>query len=342
MSELYKYRKSPFYHYTLVVNGVRVRRSTKQRVKHLAQQVLRAAELKALSHGIESLTRKAPTLTEFIPTFEAWVKDHQTLKASTKRFYQCGANMLKVSKLAPLKLTAITADEIVTTPFPGGNYNANKALRTLRSILTRAEDKGLFPGKLPKVKTRKTERRTLCMTLAQAKLIADKIEGDDPRDVFLLLTGTGMRPSEAMSARWESVDWRQSRYLVPHGKTEDSTRPVPLLGDSRIVLERRHLVQGQPTAGWIFPAESEAGHTVTIKAAYNAARDAAGLPAKMVPYTARHAFLTRLAAVASTAEVMRFGGHSSAQIAMLYQHPETNTAELQSRLNEAETAGRIQ
>ena len=341
MSELYQYKKSPFWHYTLVVNGKRVRRSTKQRVKYLAQQVLRAAEMKALSQGIESLTRKVPTLAEFIPTFETWVKDHQSLKPSTKRFYQCGADMLKACRLAPMRLTAITADEIATTPFPGANYNANKALRTLQSVLTRAEGKGLFPGKLPRVQMRKVERRTLCMTLAQAKVITDKMEGD-PRDVFVLLTGTGMRPSEAMSARWEYVDWQALRYLVPRGKSEKATRPVPLLGDSVDVLRRRHLAQGLPSMGWIFPAESGAGHTVTIKKAYNAARDAAGLPSKLVPYCARHAFLTRLAAVASTAEVMRLGGHSSAQIAMLYQHPETSTVELQSRLDQAQTSGRIQ
>lgn len=342
MSELYKPKKSPFWYYTITdQNGNRARCSTKTSNKQVAKTILRAAEQKVLFSGITAL-RKAPALGEFIPEFETWVENHASLKPSTKRFYRCGVELLKASKLASLRLTAITNDDCVTTVFAGGAYNANKALRTLRSILTRAESRGLFPGKLPKITMRKVDRRAIHMTRSHCVLIASKMPECESKDVLLILRYTGMRPNEAMSARWEYVDWLTLRYRVPSGKSENAARTVPLLGESLVVLKRRHLAQGMPAAGWIFPSDSSVGHLVTIKRAFDRARDAAGLPKKMVPYCARHGFLTDLAGVASTAEVMRLGGHSSAQIAMTYQHPEASTAELQNRLDEASTTGRIQ
>jgi Phage integrase family len=244
MSELYKPRNSPFWYYTITdQNGNRARCSTKTPNKQVAKAILRAAEQKVLLSGITSL-RKAPTLGEFIPEFETWVQDHASLKPSTKRFYQCGVDLLKRSKLASLRVTAITNDDCVTTVFTGGAYNANKALRTLRSILTRAESRGLFPGKLPKITTRKVDRRGIHMTRAHCMLIASKMPECGSKDVLLILRDTGMRPNEAMSARWEYVDWLTRRYRVPSGKSEKAARVVPLLGESLVILKRRHLGSG--------------------------------------------------------------------------------------------------
>ena len=61
---LYRKNKSPFWYYTLTIDGQRVRGSTKQKVKSKAQEVLDEQRLKARVTGIQSLTRKAPTLEE--------------------------------------------------------------------------------------------------------------------------------------------------------------------------------------------------------------------------------------------------------------------------------------
>jgi integrase len=118
----------------------------------------------------------------------------------------------------------------------------------------------------------------------------------------------------------------------PCGKTKSAKRPIPLLNGSLAVLQRRHMAQGFPAQGWIFPTKkSSTGHISTITKAFKTAREAAGLPAAMCVYTARHGALTDLGAVLSTAAIMEIGGHTDPRVAMKYQHPKT--ANLQALLD---------
>ena len=78
----------------------------------------------------------------------------------------------------------------------------------------------------------------------------------------------------------------------------------------------------------------------TIKDAFREAREKAGLPKKMCPYTARHGRLTDVGKVVSLKEVMEIGGHGDVKTALRYQHPDP--AELQRKLEAAETTGRVQ
>jgi hypothetical protein len=59
----------------------------------------------------------------------------------------------------------------------------------------------------------------------------------------------------------------------------------------------------------------------------------------LILYCARHGALTDLATVLPLAATMAIGGHSDARTAMGYQHHEVS--DLQARLNEARTNGRI-
>lgn len=363
MSELYKQPKSPYWFYTLTIDGKRVRRSTGEKDKNRAKTVLREAEGKASASGVDYLTRKACTLTQFMGTpeqfkklmeteapeanvvasqtqqegtFLDWVQDSQKLKDSTRRFYRCGVKLLKASKLAGIKLGSITRNECETTIFPGGPYNANKALRTLRKILTLAQERKLVFGLLPKIEMRKVVGRSLAMSRSDAELIAAKMPDGDAKDCFLVLRGTGMRPSEAMSMDWKFVRLDAGLYQNPEGKTKSAKRPVPLLNGSLDILQRRHMEQGCPVQGWVFPAErSGTGHMATITKAFNKARDAAKLPKALVVYTARHGALTDLAGVLTIAETMMIGGHSDVRTAMAYQHPHTRN--LQEKLDAFQT-----
>jgi integrase len=327
MPQLYKQPKSPFWFYDFTVNGVRARGSTKQTVKYKAQLVLDGKKQKARMSGVESLTRKVPTLAEFMPTFLERIKLSEKLMDSTKRFYACGVDLLKACALAGMKLDAINDFACETIKFPGSNnYNANKALRTLRKILTVAQGFKLLSGTLPKITMRPVVGRSVAMSRADADLIAANMPAGHAKDCFMILRGTGMRPSEAMCMRWEYMQWSTGIYANPNGKTKSAKRPVPLLNGSLDVLRRRHMQQGFPVSGWVFPAKaktSKTGHLVTITKAFKEAREKAGLPAAMCIYTARHGALTDLGAVVSTAELMLYGGHSKAQTAMIYQHPQT-------------------
>ena len=320
MSELYRKKGSPFWYFTITVNGQRVRGSTKETRKVRAQEVLDEKRLKARDHGVVSLNRKAPTLAEYSVDFLKWVEDSHSIRPQTKRFYRHGCGLLKATRLADIKLDAITNSDCETVTFPGGDCHANQALRTLRRMMTLAKEARLMFGELPKIKTRKVWPRSVAMSLADSELIAAKMTGD-ARDVFRTLRGTGMRPSECYAMRWEFLSLDRGEYKNPHGKTTTARRSSPLLHDSLAILQRRHLAAGLPREGWVFPSDSVTGHVVGIGKAFRAAREAAGLPSSLVLYTARHGVATELAAIGSLKEVMDLLGHSDVRTAIGYQHP---------------------
>ena len=294
----------------------------------------------ARDKGIEALTHKVPVLKEFAPEFLKWVEATNSIEAETKRYYNHGWEMLEKTPLAAMKMDKITPIACDETEFPGGPFTANQALGTLRRILTIAKEKGKMFGQLPSVQMRKVWGRSIAMSNADAALIASKMkDGSDGKDVLTVLRATGMRPKECYSMRWEYVTWETAHYRNPNGKTKTAKRAVPLLGDSLAILKRRHVEQGMPREGWVFPSDSSSGHILNIAKAFRIARKAAGLPKSLVLYTARHGAMTDLANVLPLDSVMRIGGHSDPRTALGYQHTQVN--DLQARLDEARTNGRI-
>ena len=129
----------------------------------------------------------------------------------------------------------------------------------------------------------------------------------------------GLRPQEVFRMRWEDLKWETGTIFVPQGKTRNARRFVPM--SQRIITALRTRSKGE-TSGWVFPSNSKSGHLTTVKTAFVRARKKAGLGSDVVLYSARHTFATHaLAATGNLAVVMRAMGHSSAQTAMIYQHP---------------------
>ena len=74
--------------------------------------------------------------------------------------------------------------------------------------------------------------------------------------------------------------------------------------------------------GWAFPSDSKPGYLTTVATAFQTARAKAKLTSEIKLYSARHTFATKvLAATGNLSLVMRTLGHSNAQTAMIYQHP---------------------
>lgn len=174
-------------------------------------------------------------------------------------------------------------------------------------------------------------RSTLIEPQAEAKLLTVARQPLD-EDVLLVMLDAGMRPREVFRMRWEHISWASGTIFIPLGKTRNARRYVPISQRVRAALEERLFRALPPQAlhrlpptspveeaaagltGWVFPARSKCGHLTTVAAA--------GLPASVVLYSARHTFATHaLAATGNLAAVMRAMGHSSAQTAMIYQHP---------------------
>jgi len=271
------------------------------------------------------------TLKQFAVQFIDWVDHSQSLEKKSRQYYRHGWNLLSATRLCDEKLDRIKNRDCDTLLFPGGAANANTALRTLRRMFSHAQELELVE-QAPKIRLRKEWPRSVAMTQQQANAILAHMPDGDPRDVLSILRATGMRPGEAYGMRWEFVGWEEKIYRNPKGKTKSARRPVPLLDPSGAVLVRRHLAQGSPNTGWVFPAISSSGHRTSIQKAFVRARNLAGLPKEYVIYSARHGAATDIASVVSLKEVMNILGHSDMATALRYQHPSTEN--LQARLTQ--------
>lgn len=332
------YKRCGTWHYDITLDGKRLRGSTHQRDQYLAKLVLNDKMAEARKRGVDALLRKPPVLKEFAVEFAQWVQDTQSIEPHTRRYYRRGIEMLLETSLAKLRMDRISNHECETVHFPGGPYNANVAIRTLRRMFGKAFELNRIPA-VPTIHTRKEIARSIAMSQADAAAIAAHMTGD-AKDAFQVLRATGMRPDEAFRMRWEYFHFDQGFYQNPTGKTKSARRAVPLLFDAIPILQRRRVEQGMPFGGWVFPATTVSGHIIDIGVEFRKARDKAGFGKGMVLYTARHGLATQLADVASLKVVMDVLGHTNPSTAMRYQHP--NTADLQAKLDAVPITGRVQ
>jgi len=89
------------------------------------------------------------------------------------------------------------------------------------------------------------------------------------------------------------------------------------------MLKRRHLKQGMPAQGWVFPtSRSRTGHLTTVNSVFRMARRKTGLPEALVPYCGRHDFgATAIAATGDPKLVGTLMGHRDTKTKMCYNHP---------------------
>jgi integrase len=327
---LFKRPDHPYWWYDFTVRGERFRGSTKETRKTAAFGKA-ATLLAAVAEGKSQTNKKAPVLSAFVVRFMSYV-DNAKLAEKSKSYLRNGWRLLEQTNIVAMRMDRITAEDIDALPLPGGPYNVNCALKTLRRMFHKAEEWGLI-AKVPKLKLSKELGRTLRLDQeAERKLLAaaDSLlaRGLWTRkmhaafsDVVVFVRDTGMRnKKELFCARIEDIDWNDRVFFIRDSKTDNGRRFVPL---SDRALERLKARCGERREGWIFPAFSASGHLTTVDKKFRQARLEAGLPEKLVLYCGRHDYGTRvLQGTGNLAVVMRTMGHGSPSTAMKYQHPE--------------------
>ena len=327
---LFKRPDHPYWWYDFTVRGERFRGSTKETRKAAAFGKA-AALFAALAEGKSQTNKKAPVLSAFVVRFMSYV-DNAKLAQKSKSYLRNGWRLLEQTSIVEMRMDRITAEDIDALPLPGGPYNVNCGLKTLRRMLHKAEEWGLI-AKVPKLKLSKELGRTLRLDQeAERRLLAAadsllergmwtrKMHGTF-RDIVVLVRDTGMRnKKELFCARIEDIDWNNRVFFIPDSKTDNGRRFVPLSDRAVELLKARCAERRQ---GWIFKAFSASGHLTTVDKKFRQARSEAGLPEKLVLYCGRHDYGTRvLQGTGNLAVVMRTMGHGSPSTAMKYQHPE--------------------
>jgi integrase len=355
------YKRGGTWWFKFVWNGETVRESAKTGNKRSAEQI-EAARKTQMAKGEVGIRDRAPvpTFTEFVKRdFLPHVEAHFADKPSTLRYYRVQLGHLT----AHPAFAAAKLDEITSETIAGfierrrlAKYQVssiNRALQVLRRAFHLAVDWGRvekLPAKVALVPGERRRERVLSEQegadyLKAAIQIGDAItaayekattgiraerRGEQPRkpedpcllhDVGVILLDCGLRPEECYRLRWEY--FRGDTIYIPHGKTINARREIPLSDRARRVLTGRR----GGTSEWIFPALTASGHIEqsTLKKQHVKACEAAKV-AIFVPYVFRHTCLTRWADILDPYTLAYLAGHSDFGTTKRYVHPNLNTA----------------
>lgn len=354
------YKRGKTWWFKFTFNGEAFRESSKQTNKRVAEQI-EAARKTGLAKGDVGIRDRAPVpiFADFIKReFLPYVEAHFADKPSTLAYYRVQLGHLTGhSALAGAKLNEIAAEVIAgfIEKQRQAKYEVssiNRALQVLRRAFHLAVEWGkveklparisLVPGERRRERVLSSDEETAFLKAAGE--IGDSIleahekalqgiravqRGERPqtpadpyllRDVAVVLLDCGLRPEECHRLQWEH--YRGDTIYVPHGKTVNARREIPLSERAREVLDRR---RGE--SPWVFAASTASGHMEqsTLKRQHEKACKLAKLTA-FVPYTFRHTCLTRWAGILDPYTLAYLAGHSDFGTTRRYVHPNLNTA----------------
>jgi integrase len=355
------YRRGKIWWYRFTWNAHPIRESTKQTNRRVAEQI-EAAHKTSLAKGEVGIRdhRSAPTLGEFAKDdFLPFCRSTFAAKPKTLSYYENGiARLLEYGLLANARLDAVTTEKIsgyIRRRQDAGLKvsSVNRELQVLRRMFALAIQWGKVEKMLPRVRMVPGEaHRDRVLNTVEQKAYLDSaqalgisqlesyqrarlgiratkrgetpIEPHDPfllRDVVTILLECGYRPEECFRLRWQYV---QNGVLeLPHGKTDNARRRIPLSQQVASILEMRRAHVQSP---WVFPAPTASGHIEpsSLKRQHRKVCRAAGLE-HFPLYTLRHTCLTGWAPHMDPWTLAYLAGHRDMSITKRYIHPQEHT-----------------
>lgn len=350
------YKRGKLWWYKFTWNGERIRESTKQSNKRVAEQ-MEAAHKTSLAKGEVGIEdrKQVPTLAEFARRFEEYIETRCADKPATVSFYKGKVARLLASELRTMRLNSIEEAAIETYAqarrkqqsrrksalSPG---SVNRELATLRRMLRLAHEWKLIQ-RIPRIRLLRGEKPRDFVLSPQTEHIYLSTCPDRLRMVAILLLDTGLRMGEALKLRWEDVVLIPAQgavfgYLIVRaGNAKNSKcRNVPL--SARVQRLFREL---RPEASGLVlqRADGRPLAQTWLNEQHRAVREALKLTSEFVPHSLRHTFGTRLGEAGADAfTIMRLMGHSSVTMSQRYVHPSPENVERAfarlEALNEAE------
>jgi integrase len=190
----------------------------------------------------------------------------------------------------------------------------------------------------------KDARRETVLTDEQERLyFATVARNSNLHDVARLILLQGLRPSEAIGLRKESVDLAAGTVTIEYGKTANARRTLYLTPEAKAILSRRMDSPGP----WIFPSDKKAGAPIQkLNCPHDRALNKAHL--SFVLYDLRHTFATRMIEAGVDLPTLKeILGHSDIRVTQRYVHPtrahQRNAMErYQASIDQRTTRGTVQ
>ncbi len=304
------YKRGDTYWYEFVFNGERVRDSTKQGNKRVAELIEAAAKTQLAKGEVGIADRPTvPTFEEFAPRFSAAIETQCASKPATVTFYQKQLRrLLEYTPLPGLRLDAIGEEFIEGMKRhrsravsrhgrPMSIASVNRELATLRRMLHLAHEWKVI-DRIPKIRLFSGEavrEFVLSYELEQTYL------GAAPQplaDIAMLCLDTGVRANEAASLEWQHVHLKPAAgskfgYMqVTRTNSKNSkSRVLSLTARVAAMLKERH----RTITRYVFPGDAGEPYLVSSLDHQHAnVRTALKLSAEFVIHSFRHTMLTRL------------------------------------------------
>jgi integrase len=348
------YKRGKYWWYSLLWEGKRIRRSTKQSSKRAAEQ-LEAAHRTRLALGEADIApRKKVTLREFVDVFNEYVRVRSADRPYTVRFYKrTSARLLEYEPLASALLRGIDEALIETyiqqrrasvTP-----ATVNRELATLKRMLRLAVTQWKLLDRVPKITLLGGER---CREFVLSRETETRYLAAAPQplyDAAIVMLDAGLRVGELLRLTWDDISFeprpgsKLGSILIRKGKSKNAKRVLSMttrVADTlkerayelfRIAdIDKRCVAQMATGPGFVFPGRLP-GKPVSVswlESQHVKVRHELGLPEDCVIHSLRHTFGTRLGETGTDAfTIMKLMGHSSVTISQRYVHPTPDTME---------------
>lgn len=333
------YRRGNTWWYEFYFDGRRVRDSSKQTNKRVAEQMEAAAKTQLAKGevGIQE-RKKAPILAEFAPKFESAIETLCADKPDTIGFYKEKLRRLVADKaLASLRLDAI--DEAVIDGYkqrrtrqqsrykrPLSPASVNRELATLRRLLRLAQEWKML-NRVPRIRMLRGERNRDYILSHQLQPRYLEATTQPLKDVAVLILETGVRQGEAANLQWPDVHLNPAVHAkfgyisIRKGKSRNAPRNLSLTATAAEMLKTRKAVA---ESRWVFPGEVPDAPILgtSLDHMHDDVRTDLKLPADFVIHSLRHTMLTRLGEAGADAfTIMRIAGHASVTTSQRYVHP---------------------
>jgi integrase len=339
------YKRGGVWWFEFVFNAERVRESTKQGNRRVAEQIesVRRTQMAKGEVGIQD-RKPVPTLKKFAPRFERAIEMQCAEKPRTVEFYKSKlAALLASEELASRRIDRIdeaAIEEYVQrrgkfesrrgTPLSPGSIN--RELATLRRLLRLAHEWKEIQ-RVPRIRLLRGEHaRESILNPAQETVYLAACPAP-LADVALLLLDTGLRLGEALSLEWAQVKLEPAQgakfgyVTVLSGKAKSKkSRNVPL--SERVVkMFGQH---GPAAKGHVFHrADGSPWPNSHLGQQHSRVRTLLEMPPDFVLHSLRHSFGTRLGESGADAfTIMRLMGHSTVTVSQRYVHPSPEAVEL--------------
>lgn len=285
---------------------------------------------------------------------DSWV-EQRDLRPRTRQHYKSMLERLILPALGSAKMVALTPAKIrqwhagLGTGHPTRNAHAYALLHAICSTAVQDEVLDANPCRIRAAMQTKRKRDVDVLTPAQVDKLAAKMPAE-LRASVILAAWCGLRWGETSELRRKdiskdaatlrvrrAVTYRQGKFYVGEPKTAAGIRDVAIPPHIRPAI-KAHLQNhvGRDPESLLFPVDSKGGHMHgdNYRTPWEKARAAIGKPNLRV-HDLRHVGAVLAAqSGATTAELMHRLGHTTAAMALRYQHvAEGRDAEIAERLS---------